>query len=294
MRRVSVGFVAALSLAFAAPASAGTLDQSQTDTSGGGFTVSERFTPGQTFTAGLTGLLDQVNLWVTRIDDPGCAPPGDLAVEIRTVTPGGVPTSTVLAATGIGRSAVPIDQGISPTPTPPVAALFASPAAVSVDTLYAIVVSETGSGSGCYRWYSSTVDVYPRGIGFIGDTEVPPPFEVHDPPTDLAFQTYVLVAGTCKGKTATLTGTEGNDELRGTPERDVIAGLGGKDEISGLVGKDLICGGKGKDTLRGGKGKDKLYGQGGKDTLAGGGGKDRCVGGKKDDTAKKCEVEKSI
>jgi Ca2+-binding RTX toxin-like protein len=98
----------------------------------------------------------------------------------------------------------------------------------------------------------------------------------------------------CKGEPVTIVGTEGIDELEGTPERDVISGLGGKDEISGLAGKDLICGGKGGDTLRGGKGKDKLYGQKGKDKLRGGGGKDRCIGGKKDDSAKKCEVEKSI
>jgi len=98
----------------------------------------------------------------------------------------------------------------------------------------------------------------------------------------------------CKGEPATIPGTEGDDELSGGPGRDVIAALGGKDEIRGLAGKDLICGGKGKDILRGGKGKDKLYGQGGKDKLSGGGGKDRCVGGKKDDSAKKCEVEKSI
>ena len=99
---------------------------------------------------------------------------------------------------------------------------------------------------------------------------------------------------TCKGQQLTDVGTDGPDEIVGTPERDVISALGGKDEVSGFGGKDLICGGKGKDTLRGGKSKDKLYGQAGKDKLRGGGGKDRCVGGKKDDSAKKCEFEKSI
>ncbi len=98
----------------------------------------------------------------------------------------------------------------------------------------------------------------------------------------------------CKGEKATVRGTDGPDELSGTPARDVIAALGGKDKVSGLAGKDLICGGGGRDTLKGGKGRDKLYGQKGKDKLRGGGGKDRCVGGKKDDSAKKCEVEKSI
>ena len=99
---------------------------------------------------------------------------------------------------------------------------------------------------------------------------------------------------TCKGEPLTDVGTDGADELIGTENRDVISGLGGRDKIRGLAGKDRICGGKGKDKLIGGRGKDKLYGQKGKDKLRGGGGRDRCVGGKKDDSAKKCEVEKSI
>ena len=97
----------------------------------------------------------------------------------------------------------------------------------------------------------------------------------------------------CKGQQATIRGTAGNDEITGTPDRDVIAASAGKDKVSGLAGKDLICGGAGRDTLKGGKAKDKLYGQKGRDKLRGGGGKDRCVGGKKNDSAKKCEVEKS-
>ncbi|HYH27312.1 MAG TPA: calcium-binding protein, partial [Actinomycetota bacterium] len=136
--------------------------------------------------------------------------------------------------------------------------------------------------------------------GFYMATSQTDPF-VLDPNNDLVFAVFVTppplpatASATCKGEQATQVGTEGNDEVTGTPGRDVIAALGGSDEISGLAGKDLICGGNGKDTLRGGKGKDKLYGQKGKDKLVGGGGKDRCVGGKKDDTAKKCEVEKSI
>jgi Ca2+-binding RTX toxin-like protein len=84
---------------------------------------------------------------------------------------------------------------------------------------------------------------------------------------------------TCKGKPATVVGTNGNDVRSGTPGKDVIVGLGGKDKLSGLAGNDLICGGTGKDTLKGGKGKDKLYGQKGKDTLRGGPGKDKLKGG---------------
>jgi hypothetical protein len=99
---------------------------------------------------------------------------------------------------------------------------------------------------------------------------------------------------TCKGISATIVGTEGNDVRTGSQGQDVIVGLGGNDTLSGLAGNDVICGGPGKDVLKGGKGKDSLIGQKGKDALKGGGGKDLCKGGKGKDTAFKCEVEKSI
>jgi Ca2+-binding RTX toxin-like protein len=98
----------------------------------------------------------------------------------------------------------------------------------------------------------------------------------------------------CKGKHATLAGTDGPDKLRGTPTADVIAALPGNDKLSGLAGNDVICGGSGKDTLKGGKGQDTLLGHVGKDKFNGGGGKDFCKGGKGRDTAFECEVEKSI
>jgi Ca2+-binding RTX toxin-like protein len=110
-------------------------------------------------------------------------------------------------------------------------------------------------------------------------------------------------SGACKGRTATIVGTNGPDEIVGTDDRDVIAALDGNDEVSGLEGNDVICGNAGRDELRGGKGKDKLFGQKGRDRLKGQKGKDRlrggkgndvCNGGRGDDSASKCEVEKSI
>jgi Ca2+-binding RTX toxin-like protein len=127
--------------------------------------------------------------------------------------------------------------------------------------------------------------------------------------------------GTCRGLTATIVGTAGNDVLTGTPGRDVILGLEGNDALTGLGGNDVICGATGNDTLKGGKGKDTLLGQkgndklkggagndklsgkkgkdtlmggGGNDKLKGGGGRDVGIGGKAHDSASKCEVEKSI
>jgi CSLREA domain-containing protein len=84
---------------------------------------------------------------------------------------------------------------------------------------------------------------------------------------------------TCKGKAATIVGTNGAEKLKGTSRKDVIAALGGKDTVSGLAGNDVICGGGGKDTLKGGKGNDTLLGQKGNDTLKGGPGNDKLKGG---------------
>jgi len=109
--------------------------------------------------------------------------------------------------------------------------------------------------------------------------------------------TLELASGSCAGQPATvhaLVGTAEGDVLTGTPGPDVILGLGGSDRILGLEGEDRICGGRGKDKLFGQKGKDRLLGQKGKDRLRGGGAKDICKGGKGNDSASKCEVEKSI
>jgi hypothetical protein len=101
----------------------------------------------------------------------------------------------------------------------------------------------------------------------------------------------------CQGKTATLAGTSGADNLKGTAKRDVIVALGGRDTVNGRGGNDLICGlagkdnlkgGAGKDTLVGGAGADKLLGGAGKDKLQGQAGKDTCNGGPGSDTQSSC------
>jgi Tol biopolymer transport system component len=82
----------------------------------------------------------------------------------------------------------------------------------------------------------------------------------------------------CRGLTATILGTAGNETLIGTSDDDVIVGLGGKDKIRLGAGDDTACGGPGKDTISGGGGRDILRGQAGKDTCKGGPGKDRIKG----------------
>jgi Ca2+-binding RTX toxin-like protein len=137
--------------------------------------------------------------------------------------------------------------------------------------------------------------------GDLADTEFGT-FNVNQPDTRLNLTAVVTtpnpnpvtLTATCKGQQATIIGTSGNDVRTGTPGRDVMVGQGGNDSLSGLAGKDLLCGGSGKDKLKGGAGSDTLLGQAGKDTLKGGGAKDVCKGGKGNDSAAKCEVEKSI
>ena len=86
-------------------------------------------------------------------------------------------------------------------------------------------------------------------------------------------------SGTCKGKDATLSGTNGRDFLRGTPQRDVIRAGGGNDIVRGLGGNDLICLGAGIDVGTGGGGGDRIYGQAGNDRIFGQRGRDHGEGG---------------
>ncbi len=110
-------------------------------------------------------------------------------------------------------------------------------------------------------------------------------------------------SGSCKGKPATITGTDAGETIRGTSGPDVIAAVGGNDKVKAQGGKDLVCAGDGSDTVNGGGGKDRLFGEDGKDKLKGGAGddkvnggkgKDTCVGGSGDDKSPKCEKEKSV
>lgn len=84
-------------------------------------------------------------------------------------------------------------------------------------------------------------------------------------------------APTCAGRTATIVGTAGHDELRGTTGPDVIVGRGGSDDIEARAGNDVVCGNLGNDELEGGRGNDRLYGGPGHDEAEGGPGRDVCV-----------------
>jgi hypothetical protein len=165
-------------------AQAGTLDQQQADAGGGGSTISTNASLAQTFTAGLTGTLDQVDLHLGKAGTP-TAP---LSVEIRAVS-GGVPTGTILASQSVPESNIA-----------PLAAFtsinFASPASVVAGTQYAIVAYSSTADANPYTW-TANMNANPNpyaGGGPFFRVGPPPPPGVWSPDSstlDYAFKTYV-------------------------------------------------------------------------------------------------------
>ncbi|MEV5002742.1 calcium-binding protein [Nocardioides sp. LML1-1-1.1] len=86
-------------------------------------------------------------------------------------------------------------------------------------------------------------------------------------------------APTCAGRTATIVGTAGDDDLQGTPLPDVVWLGPGNDRFRGDSGNDIICGGAGRDSINGEYGNDIILGESGADRLAGGPGDDSLSGG---------------
>lgn len=88
----------------------------------------------------------------------------------------------------------------------------------------------------------------------------------------------------CRGRLATIVGTDGKDVITGTSGPDVIVALGGNDTVDGGSGDDVICAGPGADRVKGGRGNDALLGQGDNDRLEGDAGADLLFGGGGNDT----------
>jgi hypothetical protein len=162
----------------------GTLDQSQTTQGAGSLLVGPDAAMAQTFTASLTGDLDQVALALTT---QGA---GTVTIEIRDAV-GGAPGSTVLASATVPVASLPAR---SPVPSPLTSIPLGPPAPVVAGTQYAIVVSRLGSGVSPLGIVEATgaSDPYPPGEAFFhfsgGDGFAPLP------DFDLVFQTFVTQA----------------------------------------------------------------------------------------------------
>ena len=182
-----VAAVAALSLAVAvAPASAGTLDQEQTTFNNLAVIQGSDAPPpqslAQTFTAGLSGALDQVDLYLGKV-----SPVGPVTVELRDVSIG-APGSSVLASASVGASNVP-----SFTSPAFVAVPFAAPAQVTAGSQYAIVAYTGGIDQ--YGWGYGSGNVYPAGDTFFTFSSPPTTWTLYGGTPrvlDLAFKTYVV------------------------------------------------------------------------------------------------------
>jgi hypothetical protein len=166
-------------------AAAGTLDQSQTNTNGGDVGIGGIAQHAQTFTAGLSGNLVQVNLFLAR-GSGRFTPNGDLTVEIRS-TVAGMPPFGPLATATVPVASVPTTSGwVSVSNWSP------APAPSSAGTQYAIVLSApTTTCDGCsYLWRAGdTADPYPRGDPFFSSNGGLT--WTVDATFDFAFQTFV-------------------------------------------------------------------------------------------------------
>jgi hypothetical protein len=189
MRRRLVGVLVvagwAASLVVPGAALADTLDQQQPN-SDADTAVQAMESEAQTFTAGLTGGLDRVEL-LLGADSSG--PNAPLTVEIRNVS-GGSPGTTVLTTGSVSPSAVSSTDTWVPI-------TFATAAPVTAGTQYAIVAYSSVDNTHRYVWGFKFGTPYPAGQPFVQTVSPPgPTWTLSVLIGDQAFKTYVDVPPT--------------------------------------------------------------------------------------------------
>ena len=184
MRRILLGAAALGTVLVAAPASAParTVDQQQTSSTNNAALTSDQ-SIAQTFTAGMSGVLDQADLVLSTFGSP----PASVTVEIRD-TSAGAPGTAVLGTATIPTSSIAATKAFVP-------ALFPTPVPISAGTKYAIVAYSPGtSPNDVGAWYQNPPSVYAGGSGFYTMTSSPPGAPWIDQMGDYAFRTYVAPA----------------------------------------------------------------------------------------------------
>jgi hypothetical protein len=185
-RAFLIAAVAAVAALIApASASAGTLDQQQTISNFGGLQVANNNSKAQTFTAGLTGQLDQVDLALSlmNVSTP-------LTVQICDGSDT-APGDTVLASASLPTSAATSSESFVPI-------TFASPASVTAGTQYSIVALNDGpAAANAWFWYAGKTDTasaYEGGTLYSSPDDVSPgggPWFPGNAMADFEFKTYV-------------------------------------------------------------------------------------------------------
>jgi hypothetical protein len=178
---------AAASLIPASGAFAGTLDQQQTVSNFGGLQVANNNSKAQTFTAGLTGVLDQLDLALSGGVD-AIAP---ITVQIRDGSPT-APGETILASASVPTSAATSSESWVSIP-------FASPASVTAGTQYSIVLLNADASSAFgWFWYAGKTatgptSAYEGGTLYSSPDAAPGPGDwfAGNALADFEFKTYV-------------------------------------------------------------------------------------------------------
>ena len=188
-RLTSICVALVLTLSHSAEIAAAQIDQQQLNSSGGGSLFNGVTWVGQSFVAGVNGVLPRLDVSLFCFQCAGTSP--NIVVEIRTSS-GGLPTSTVLATTTL--------PGFSSAFSTFYSALFTEPATLAAGTTYAFTIHGlTARATGTYAAsFSTTAAAYPNGsrVGsansgltwtFIGSG-------VPSTPRDLAFKTFMKLA----------------------------------------------------------------------------------------------------
>jgi hypothetical protein len=136
----------------------------------------------QSFTAGMAGTLDRVEVRVFRNGTPS----DDLTLEIRTLL-SGWPTSTVLTSASVGPGSIP--DGAA-------AAAFVNfdftDIAINIGDEYAIVLTSGTPDTALYGWEGKRADEYPGGRAT--KSSFGNPWQAANV-LDLGFKTYVDPSG---------------------------------------------------------------------------------------------------
>ena len=179
----------ALVLSHGVPIAAEQLDQQQLNSSGGGSLFNGVTWVGQTFVAGVSGVLTRLDLSLFCFQCAGTNP--NLIVEVRT-TSGGLPTATVLARTTL--------PGFSSASSTFYSAVFTDPAVLTAGTTYAFTIhGVTARATGTYAAsFSTTAAAYPNGAR-VGSANSGLTWTVigsglPSTPRDLTFRTFMKLA----------------------------------------------------------------------------------------------------
>ncbi len=159
-----------------------TLDQSQTTIGNlpGDATIHSGQSVAQTFTAGLSGILDRVKVAVTHFGSP----PTDLTVSIET-TVAGAPSNTVIGGATVPSSDADGSLVNIPLSTQPI---------ITAGTVYAIVLSCSSCTLSSLNIYAAPISdssTYSRGISYFNGGGESTWVNANN---QLAFQTYVTPA----------------------------------------------------------------------------------------------------